>query len=119
MTLSQAEAVPPLRSLSSEKRLANGYSHSESALLEKSAEAGLPAAQLALAQLYLFRRRDPQDLVSAYMWYLVATERAMLARGFMTKLMTSEQIEEAKHKATLAVQNEEDVADPGRFRATT
>ena len=101
MTLSQAEAVPPLRSPSSEKQPANGYSNSESALLEKSAEAGLPAAQLALAQLYFFRRRDPEDLVSAYMWYLVATERAMLARVFMTKLMKPEQIEEAKHKATV------------------
>ena len=73
----------------------------ESELLQKSAEAGLPAAQLALAQVYLLRRRNPQDLVQAYMWYLVATERALSARGFVTKLLTPEQIEEAKHKASI------------------
>ncbi len=76
-----------------------GYSSSESELLEKSAQAGIPAAQLALAQLYLNRRRDPQDLVQAYMWYLVATERAVRARGFITNLMTPEQIDEAQRRA--------------------
>jgi two-component system, NarL family, nitrate/nitrite response regulator NarL len=75
-------------------------SQAESEALQKSAEAGLPAAQLALAHMYLLRRRDPQDLVLAYMWYLIATERALTARGFVTKLLTPEQIEEAKHKAT-------------------
>jgi len=101
MTLSQTEPVPALSSRTSENPAANGYSRDEAAWLEKSAEAGLPAAQLALAQLYFVRRRDPQDLVSSYMWYLVATERALLSRVFMTKLMTPEQMEEAKHKATV------------------
>ncbi len=101
MTLSQSDNVPSLSAPASENRSPMGYSGSEAALLEKSAEAGLPAAQLALAQMYFFRRRDPQDLVSAYMWYLVATERALHARVFMTKLMSPEQIEEAKHKATV------------------
>jgi len=100
MTLSQTEAVPSLPSRSSGSP-ASGYSRNEAAWLEKSAEAGLPAAQLALAQLYFVRRRDPQDLVSAYMWYLVATERSLLSRIFMTELMTPEQIEEAKNKATV------------------
>ena len=101
MTLSQTEAVPSLPSRTSGSPAANGYSRNEAAWLEKSAEAGLPAAQLALAQLYFARRRDPQDLVSAYMWYLVATERSLLSRIFMTELMTPEQIEEAKNKATV------------------
>lgn len=81
---------------------ANGqkYSRYESDVLKKSAEAGLPAAQLALAQMYLTRRSDPQDLVDAYMWYLIATECAMQARGFITKMLTLEQIEEAKRKAS-------------------
>jgi len=101
MTLSQNEAAPSLPSRTSESHPTVDYSHTDTALLEKSAEAGLPAAQLALAQIYFFRRRDPQDLISAYMWYLVASERALLARVYMTKLMKPEQIEEAKHKATL------------------
>ena len=75
-------------------------SQKETEFLEKSAEAGLPAAQLALAQTYLLRRRDPQDLVLAYMWYLVATERALMNRGFVTKLLTPEQIDEAKRRAS-------------------
>ena len=65
----------------------------ESALLRKAAEAGLPAAQLGLAQWYLTRRSGPQDLVQAYMWCLVATERALQAHGFLTEMMTPEQID--------------------------
>ncbi len=73
----------------------------ESALLKDAAEAGSPAAQLTLAQLYLTRRGDPQDLVDAYMWYLVATERAFQERGSITKRLTPAQIDEAKRKASV------------------
>jgi DNA-binding NarL/FixJ family response regulator len=78
----------------------NGNSKEESALLKQAGEEGLPVAQLALAQLYLARGNDPQDLVNAYLWYLVATERAFQARGSIAKAMTAEQIEEAKQKAS-------------------
>ncbi len=102
MTLSQTEMPrPALPARADEEHTTHEYSRCESDLLEKSAEAGLPAAQLALAQLRLFQRRDPQDLVDAYMWYLVATERALIARGFISKMLTPEQIEEAKHKASV------------------
>jgi DNA-binding NarL/FixJ family response regulator len=102
MTLSQANAeMPALSEPATDNLGSDGYSQAESDLLQKSAEAGLPAAQLALAQRYLLRRRDPQDLVDAYMWFLVATERALMARGFITKMMTTEQIEEAKRKASI------------------
>jgi hypothetical protein len=91
------------------------YSRYESELLLKSAEAGVPAAQLALAQLYLSRRSDPQDVVDAYMWYLVAIETAMDARGFITKMLTVEQIEEARCKATnwLAKRKQKSTSSPG------
>lgn len=95
MTLSHSGAGPALLPNSP----AGGQD--ESALLKQAAEAGLPAAQLALAQLYLTRRRDHEDLVSAYMWHVVATERAFQDRGSMTKMMTAQQIEEAKRKASL------------------
>ncbi len=103
MTLSQADAAltSSRKAVPSEYKTGDEVSPSESALLKKSAEAGLPAAQLALAQMYFFRRRDAQDLVEAYMWYLVATERALIARGIMTKVMTPEQIEEAQSKASV------------------
>ncbi|MGB7603426.1 MAG: LuxR C-terminal-related transcriptional regulator [Candidatus Sulfotelmatobacter sp.] len=73
----------------------------EFALLQKAAEAGLPAAQLALAQMYLVRRSDPSDVVRAYSWYLVALERAAQAKGLITKMLTAKQIEEA-HREALA-----------------
>jgi two-component system, NarL family, nitrate/nitrite response regulator NarL len=76
-------------------------SHHELDFLKKSAEAGLPAAQLALAQMYLTRRSHPKDLVDAYMWYLVATESAIHARGSISRMLTSEQLEEAKHRASV------------------
>ena len=97
MTLSQNGAGHALLGSSSRP----GHIHDESALLKDAAEAGVPAAQLALAQLYLARRGDSQDLVNAYMWYLVATERAFHARGSITKMMTAEQIDEAKQKASV------------------
>jgi two-component system nitrate/nitrite response regulator NarL len=102
MAFSQAD-VPALAL--SEQLPENGgtrrFSETELNFIEKSAEAGIPAAQLALAQMRLFRRRDSNDLVEAYMWYLVATERALHARGMITKMLTPEQIEEAKHKASV------------------
>src|SRR5580704_9699359 len=53
MTLSQTGAgQAPLWS-HTESHSSSRHSHNESALLLKAAEAGLPAAQLALAQLYL------------------------------------------------------------------
>ena len=101
MSLNHAAAE---QSSLSQSRPGNGsegiYSRDESDLLKKSAEAGLPAAQLALAQMYLARRSGPQDVIDGYMWYLIATESAMQARGFITKMLTVDQIEEAKHKAS-------------------
>jgi len=73
--------------------------HSESDMLKKSAEAGLPAAQLALAQTYLVRRSGPQDLIEAYMWYLVATNRVLQARSFLTRMLNPQQIDEATRRA--------------------
>ena len=77
----------------------HGRSSNELAMLQKAAEAGLPAAQLALAQLLLSRRTGPQDLVLAYMWYLVASERASQVRGLMTRMLTPKQIDEAEQEA--------------------
>jgi two-component system nitrate/nitrite response regulator NarL len=98
MTLSQAGAA-------GQSLLGNhngqGSGQDEAALLKDAAESGLPSAQLALAQLYLARRADAQDLVNAYMWYLVATERAFQARGSITKLLTAQQIDEAKQQASI------------------
>jgi DNA-binding NarL/FixJ family response regulator len=101
MTLSQTGAGQPLLAAAKGSQNYPGDREEELAVLTKAAEAGLPEAQLALAQLYLARRSTPQDLVNAYTWYLVATERAFQARGSITKMLTAIQIEEAKQKASV------------------
>ena len=101
------------------EQLDSGYSRDESELIKRSAEAGLPAAQLALAQLYLSRRSSPQDMVEGYMWYLIATEQALHAREFFMKMMTTQQLEEARQKAATWIRNRKRrpaaVADPARI----
>jgi len=70
------------------------------AALKKKAEKGSPAAQLALAQSYLARRSHPDDLVQAYTWYLIATERTSQARSLVTRMLTAKQIDDAQQKAS-------------------
>jgi DNA-binding NarL/FixJ family response regulator len=98
MTLSQ----PPQGSARIHKDVCDSaaYSRDETDLLKKSAEAGLPAAQLALAQLCLDQRGGP-DLVEACKWYIIATEGASHARESVTLMMTPRQIEEANRRASL------------------
>jgi two-component system, NarL family, nitrate/nitrite response regulator NarL len=74
-------------------------SQDEFAVFQKAAEAGLPAAQLALSQMYWARRRDQQDLVQAYTWYLIATERAAQTKELMIRGMTAQEIDEAQRQA--------------------
>lgn len=69
------------------------------ATLRKKAERGSPAAQLALAQAYLSRRSQPDDLVQAYTWFLIASERTSQARSLVTRMLTTKQIDEAQHRA--------------------
>lgn len=76
-----------------------GRSQDEFSLFQKAAEAGMPAAQLAVSQMYLARCRDPRDLIQAYTWYLIATTRADQARELITARMTPEQIAEAQKEA--------------------
>lgn len=99
MTLSQPgpASLTPVDSTNASNR--PGF-RDEFVLLQKAADAGLPAAQLALAQAYLARRNGPRDAVRAYTWYLVALERASQAKSLLTKMLTAEQIEEAHKEAS-------------------
>jgi two-component system, NarL family, nitrate/nitrite response regulator NarL len=101
MTLSQS-ITPEDAFLAESKKAFEDKNPSEASLrfLEKAAEDGLPAAQLTLAQLYMARRARPEDLVQAYMWYLIATERTSHARVIVTRMLTAKQIEEAQKKAS-------------------
>jgi DNA-binding NarL/FixJ family response regulator len=99
MTLSQSGSSPAPRP-DGPKSSDHGGLHDEFVILQKAAEAGLPAAQLALSQLYIVRRKDPKDVVHAYMWYLIALERASQSGKHITELLTAEQIDEAREKAS-------------------
>jgi DNA-binding NarL/FixJ family response regulator len=106
MTLSHA--VPGQLSLEDPVNLSDRVEfRNEFVLLQKAADAGLPAAQLALAQIYLARRNGPQDAVLAYTWYLVALERASQAKSLLTKMLTAEQIEAAHKEASAKLSRSE------------
>ena len=81
--------------------LLNGGPADEATLasLRKKAEKGSPSAQLALAQAYLSRRSQPDDLVQAYTWFLIASERTSQARSLVTRMLTSKQIDDAQQRA--------------------
>jgi len=108
MTLSQSGAVQPSVENSTNTLDRTGF-RNELLLLQKAANAGLPAAQLALAQIFLSRRTGPQDTVRAYTWYLVALERATQAKSLLAKMLTAEQIQEA-HKEAVAKLAQPDTA---------
>lgn len=99
MTLSQPEMAPPPPPEETKKSANRPGFSNDLALLQKAADAGLPAAQMALAQVYLARRTDPRDAVHAYTWYLVALEQASQAKALLTKMLAPEQIEEAQRNA--------------------
>lgn len=98
MTLSRPDMAPPPSEEAKKSSSRPGFSN-ELALLQKAADAGLPAAQMAMAQVHLARRTGPRDAVRAYTWYLVALERASQAKALLTKMLTPEQIEEAQKNA--------------------
>ena len=108
MTLSQSSAVQQSLGSATDALDRTGF-RDEFVLLQKAANAGLPAAQLALAQIFLSRRSGPRDAVRAYTWYLVALERAGQAKTLLAKMLTAEQIQQA-HKEAVAKLAE---PDPG------
>jgi len=94
MTLSQPSLEPAGKSSGQ----GNGrYSQRDAEAIRKSAEAGLPAAQLALSRVFLAGQGDSDDLIEAYMWYLVATRRA---GKMIANMMNPSQVKEAEQRAS-------------------
>jgi DNA-binding CsgD family transcriptional regulator len=81
----------------------NHHDDTAMALFEKAARKGLPAAQLALAQLYFARQGQPDDLVQAYAWYSIATERASRAKAMLREMLTPQQLQEAQHRSSVCL----------------
>jgi two-component system, NarL family, nitrate/nitrite response regulator NarL len=81
-----------------QQMLRGPHDRSTVAWLEKAADQGMPAAQLALAQA-LAEHGDPAESVDAYMWFLIAAQQGRQARIQLAKKLTAAQIEQAERKA--------------------
>jgi DNA-binding NarL/FixJ family response regulator len=89
---------------------ANGDSHALADTI-KAAESGDPAAQLRLAGHYK-ANNGPQDLVAAYMWYLLASKTAAPlfaeieeGKSNIRRTMSPQQIEEAEARVAEWLKN--------------
>ena len=100
LALSQSTNPTDSSASDSESRSGDATDERTLATLKNKAERGSPAAQLALAQAYLARRSQPDDLVEAYTWYLIASERASQARSLVTRMLSAKQMDEAQKKAS-------------------
>jgi len=100
LALSQSTNPTDSSASESESRSDDATDERTLAMLKNRAERGSPAAQLALAQAYLARRSEPDDVVQAYTWYLIASERAAHARSLVTRMLNAKQIDEAQRKAS-------------------
>jgi two-component system nitrate/nitrite response regulator NarL len=63
---------------------------------QKAAEQGVPIAQLALAQMHGTRRANSKDLMQAYMWYLIASEKISQAGKNVSESLTTEDLLQAE-----------------------
>jgi len=99
MTLSQDSNSPSLFQYFLKNSTGNLDDDAALAECQKAAEQGVPVAQLALAQLYRARKASPEDVVHAYMWYLIADEQIARTKKGLDEIMTMEQRLEAEERA--------------------
>jgi len=94
LTLSQAGAPSPQNGKGGSPEAAGG-----AAYVREAAEQGLLSAQITLAEMYARGDTEALDAVSAYAWYLIASDQLLAARKNLTKVMTMDQLLEAEQKA--------------------
>ncbi|MGA9896661.1 MAG: hypothetical protein WBQ09_01055, partial [Terriglobales bacterium] len=63
---------------------------------QKAAEQGAPIAQWALAQMHGTRSANSRDLMQAYMWYLIASEKISQAGKNVSVSLTTEELLQAE-----------------------
>jgi TPR repeat protein len=63
---------------------------------QKAAEQGAPIAQVVLAQMHGTRRANSRDLMQAYMWYLIASEKISQAGKNVSESLTTEELLQAE-----------------------
>src|SRR5579863_3143085 len=79
---------------------------------QKAAEQGAPIAQVALAQMHGTRRANSKDLMQAYMWYLIATEKISQAGKNVSASLTTEELLQAEMMAADWLARTKDIAPP-------
>jgi two-component system nitrate/nitrite response regulator NarL len=67
--------------------------------LIEEAEKGSPTAGLTLAHAYALRRDSPGNVLSAYKWYLIVSERIAQAQSVLAKTMTAKELEDSEREA--------------------
>jgi len=94
----------------------DGDRHDEAkcGILERAAAKGSLATQMALAYAYLARSAQPDDVVNACMWYLVASERSSQLRSLTATKLTPEQMHEARQRANVRLVHQRRPSDPQR-----
>jgi len=120
MTLSQSTQSPSLfqhflASLSGPK-FQDEATFSE---CQKAAEQGAPIAQLALAQMYGSRRGNSKDLMQAYTWYLIASEKISQAGKNAGESLSTEELLQAELMAADWLGKTKEVGPPRRKNATS
>ncbi len=106
MTLSQGTSGALLPGNSTDISKISGF-HDDLEDLQKAAEGGVPAAQLALARAYLGPRGDSKSAVLAYAWYLIALKTVSEAKDLVAKILTPDQIAEANSIASAKLSRNE------------
>ncbi len=77
-----------------------------------AAEQGAPIAQLALAQMHGTRRANSRDLMQAYMWYLIASERISEAGKNVSESLSTEELLQAELMAADWLGKAREIAPP-------
>jgi DNA-binding CsgD family transcriptional regulator len=85
----------------------------------KAAEQGTPIAQVALAQMHGTRRANSRDLMQAYMWYLIASEKISQAGKNVSESLTTEELLQAELMAADVLGKTGETLPPRRKNATS
>ena len=86
---------------------------------QKAAEQGAPIAQVALAQMHGTRRGNSRDLMQAYMWYLIASEKISQAGKTVSESLNAEELLQAELMAADRLGKSNEVMPPRMKSATS
>jgi DNA-binding NarL/FixJ family response regulator len=86
---------------------------------QKAAEQGALIAQLALAQMHGTRRANARDLMQAYMWYLISSEKISQAGKNVSESLTTEELLQAELMAADWLGKTKDTLPPRMKNATS